>query len=124
MPDQQPEKKRGPTRIRPYALTAGRTEPDIELPIEAVIDTMPHTSHVDWPSGDVRAEIVARCSTQRLSVAEIAAHLKRPLGVIRVIIGDLVMAGYLRVNATLGADATVADRRALLERTLRGLQAL
>ena len=57
-------------------------------------------------------------------MAEIAARLALPLGVARVLIGDLVTQGYLRVDATLGGSATTDERRELIGRTLRGLRAL
>ncbi|MEV6767549.1 DUF742 domain-containing protein [Nocardia sp. NPDC051030] len=114
---------RPPTRVRPYALTSGRTEPAVELPLEAVVETLSYTAHFDWPAGDIRTEIL-RMGTARLSVAEIAAHMQRPLGMIRVVIGDLVVAGTLRVHSTLSDQATLDERRSLMERTLHGLRAL
>ncbi|WP_067886305.1 DUF742 domain-containing protein [Nocardia vaccinii] len=111
------------TRVRPYALTAGRTQPAVDLPLEAVVETLPYASRFDWPAGDVRTDIL-RLGGRRLSVAEIAAHLQRPLGMVRVVIGDLVVAGTLRVHTTLSENATYDERRSLMERTLRGLRAL
>ncbi|WP_063036824.1 DUF742 domain-containing protein [Nocardia pseudovaccinii] len=111
------------TRVRPYALTSGRTEPAVDLPLEAVIETLSYTAHLDWPTGDLRTEIL-RLGTHRLSVAEIAAHLDRPLGMVRVMVGDLVVDGALRVHSTLTDEASFDERRSLMERTLRGLRAL
>jgi hypothetical protein len=50
--------------------------------------------------------------------------LSVPLGVARVLIGDLVTQGYLRVLVTLDDSATYDERRELIGRTLRGLRAL
>ncbi|MFD6161671.1 DUF742 domain-containing protein [Nocardia sp. NPDC060256] len=111
------------TRVRPYALTAGRTEPAVDLPLEAVIETLSYTAHLDWPTGDVRTDIL-RLGTHKLSVAEIAANLDRPLGMIRVMIGDLVVDGIVRLHSTLTDEASFDERRSLMERTLRGLRAL
>ncbi|MFI6040153.1 DUF742 domain-containing protein [Nocardia sp. NPDC051321] len=111
------------TRVRPYALTSGRTEPAVDLPLEAVIETLSYTAHLDWPTGDVRTDIL-RLGTHRLSVAEIAANLDRPLGMIRVMIGDLVVDGIVRLHSTLTDEASFDERRSLMERTLRGLRAL
>ncbi|MFE3444291.1 DUF742 domain-containing protein [Nocardia cyriacigeorgica] len=111
------------TRVRPYALTSGRTEPAVDLPLEAVIETISYTPRGDWPSGDIRIEIL-RLGAHLLSVAEIAAHLDRPLGMVRVVIGDLVVDGNLRVHSTLTEQASYDERRSLMERTLRGLRAL
>jgi hypothetical protein len=111
------------TRVRPYALTAGRTEPAVDLPLEAVVETLPYASQFDWPAGDIRTDIL-RLGAAQLSVAELAAHLQRPLGMIRVVIGDLVIAGTMRVHTTLTENASFDERRSLMERTLRGLRAL
>lgn len=119
----QPNKPRRAGRVRPYALTAGRTQPAVDLPMEAVIETISYHAQFDWPSGDIRAEIL-RLGAHQLSVAEIAAHLDRPLGMVRVVIGDLVVDGNLRVHSTLTEQASYDERRSLMERTLRGLRAL
>jgi uncharacterized protein DUF742 len=55
---------------------------------------------------------------------EIGAHLSLPLGVARVLVGDLVVQGYVRVHATLDEAATADERRELIGRTLFGLRAL
>jgi hypothetical protein len=47
-----------------------------------------------------------------------------PIGVVRVLLGDLVEQGYVRVQATLSADSSHDERRELIERTLRGLRTL
>ncbi|MGW0163429.1 DUF742 domain-containing protein [Mycobacterium sp. NPDC003323] len=109
-----------PSMVRPYTLTSGRTASEVDLPLEAPIETVA-TAH--WPGGDVRSRILA-LGRDGPSVAEVAALLALPLGVARVLIGDLVTEGYLRVHATLSDDATSDDRRELIGRTLRGLRAL
>lgn len=109
--------------VRPYTLTAGRTDTTVELPVEAPIETLPSAVHHHWPSGDVRGRICRLCS-DRPSVAEISALLDLPLGVARVLVGDLVTAGYLRVQTTLTDRSTPDERRDLIGRTLRGLRAL
>jgi uncharacterized protein DUF742 len=112
-----------PSLVRPYTLTAGRTDSRVRLPLEAPIETRASTRPVRWPVNDVRGQIIALCADSP-SVAEIAAHLSLPLGVARVLIGDLVTQGYLRVHATLSESASTDERRELIGRTLRGLRAL
>lgn len=108
--------------VRPYTLTAGRTRSRVNLPLEAPIETLTVHPAPRWPGNDVRARIL-ELGADGPSVAEIAAYLSLPLGVARVLIGDLVSQGYLRVHATLG-ESTTDERRELMGRTLRGLRAL
>lgn len=71
----------------------------------------------------MRGQIVAIC-VDRPSVTEIAVKLSLPLGVARVLIGDLVTQGYVAVGSTLGESTDIDERRELIGRTLRGLKAL
>ena len=112
-----------PSLVRPYTLTAGRTDSRVSLPLEAPIEAVVSDQPARWPGNDVRAQICAMCGSSP-SVAEIAARLSLPVGVARVLIGDLVTAGHLRVRTTLSAGSTVDERRELIGRTLRGLRAL
>ena len=119
----KPETKPPPNRARPYTLTGGRTRPRIALPIEVTVETLASSGELDWAPGDVRTVIVQLCY-DRPSIAEISSHAALPIGVTRVLVGDLVESGHLRVHATLTDDSTVSDRRRLIERTLDGLRAL
>lgn len=112
-----------PNLVRPYTLTAGRTDAGVPLPLEAPIGVVTPSRPPRWPGNDVRGQILSLC-TERPSVAEIAAHLSLPLGVARVLVGDLVVQGYVQVHTTLGGAATADERRELIGRTLRGLRAL
>ncbi len=109
--------------VRPYMLTAGRTESSVELSLEAPVRTLESALYHRWPPNDMRGRIVQLC-TKSPSVAEISAFLDVPLGVARVLVGDLVTSGYLQVHATLTDRSTHDERRELIGRTLRGLRAL
>ena len=120
----EPESADKPSLVRPYTLTAGRTDPGFELPLEAPVEALNTTAKPPhWPKNDVRAQILT-CCERRLSVAEIAAHLSLPLGATRFLVGDLMTQGYLRVNTIAGDSMTISERRELLTRTLTGLRAL
>ena len=119
----RPETQRSPNRARPYTLTGGRTRARIELPIEVTVETLESGGEVDWEPGDVRTTIVRLCR-DRPSIAEISSYAELPIGVTRVLVGDLVESGHLRVHATLTDHSTVSERRRLIERTLDGLRAL
>ncbi|MBZ4561755.1 DUF742 domain-containing protein [Mycobacterium avium subsp. hominissuis] len=109
--------------VRPYTLTSGRTDTTVDLPVEAPIQTLQAGLTHRWPPGDARGRIVRLCLDSP-SVAEISARLDLPLGVARVLVGDLVLSGYLRVHKTLSERLTRDERHELIGRTLRGLRAL
>ena len=119
----RPEIQRSPNRARPYTLTGGRTRARIELPIEVTVETLESGGELDWEPGDVRTVIVRLCRS-RQSIAEISSYARLPIGVTRVLVGDLVESGHLRIHATLTDHSTVSERRRLIERTLDGLRAM
>jgi hypothetical protein len=107
--------------VRPYALTAGRTRPVVDLPLEATLRLDTSATRRAWGE-DIQGRIVHVCDSR--SVAEVSALIKTPLGVVRVLLGDLVQQGFVHVQATLTENSTDDERFDLLERTLRGLRAL
>jgi hypothetical protein len=81
--------------VRPYAMTHGRTRPtagDFDL-ITLVAATEPAPTAV-LGLGPEHTAIVALCQ-HPLSVAEISAHLDLPVGIIRVLLGDLLARGLV-----------------------------
>lgn len=123
-PHQDDEDVRTARIVRPYAITAGRTRASIDLPMEAIIEQLPQVAERDWAETHQLGQVVAACET-RTSVAEISATVNLPLGVVRVLLGDLVEQGYLKVAATTLTESSSRDvRQDLIERTLRGLRAI
>jgi hypothetical protein len=106
--------------VRPYTLTGGRTAPKVELPVEATLRREAGGS--GDPSDANLARILEVCDKR--SVAEVSAHVHMPIGVVRVLLGDLIEQGHVRVQATLTAESSQDERRELIERTLRGLRTL
>jgi peroxiredoxin Q/BCP len=120
----EPETADEPSLVRPYTLTAGRTDSGVELALEAPVEALNTTAKPPrWRRNDVRGQILTSC-VHSPSVAEIAARLSLPLGATRFLVDDLVTQGYLRVHAPLGDSMTIDERRELIRRTLRGLRAL
>jgi hypothetical protein len=106
--------------VRPYTLTGGRTAPKVDLPVEATLRREGNGSEEPTDANLVR--ILEVCDKR--SVAEVSAHVHMPIGVVRVLLGDLVEQGHVRVQATLTANSSQDERRELIERTLRGLRTL
>ena len=107
---------------RQYSWTEGRTEPAVELAIEAQVRTTQEGLEAELPTTSPLWTI-ARLCTEPCSIAELAVHLCVPLGVAKVLVADLVAEGLVAVAATLTDDATVDERRELIERVLSGLRA-
>jgi len=110
-----------PRLARPYAVTRGRTEAAVDLPLEALIETIREVRFDAFQQAQAR--IVELCR-HPLSVAEISAELGIAVGVARVLIGDLVVDGIVRRHETLSPEADRDQWRHLLERTLAGLRAI
>ena len=107
-------------RVRPFTLTAGRTNPRVELPMEATLRRLGTAS-----AGPVEAHLTRILEVcDRRSVAEVAALVSMPIGVVRVLLADLVELGQVRVQTTIQEDSSLDERRELIERTLRGLRTL
>jgi hypothetical protein len=100
--------------VRPYARTGGRTSTNQELRLETLV-TVERTDVVLVMEHRRIVEICLSTS----SVAEVAAALPAPLGVARVLIGDLIEMGVLAVHT----GANLPDE-ALLHRVLGGLRRL
>lgn len=119
-PDRGPDADRS-LRIRPYALTGGRTRPRVDLEIETLIRTNDRGWSVLGEVGPEERRILELAAAP-ISVAEVSAHLGVVLGVARVLVGDLVAGG--RVDRSAPAAAPANDDVSLLERVLDGLKAL
>ncbi|HZG06752.1 MAG TPA: DUF742 domain-containing protein [Streptomyces sp.] len=119
----------GPARVRPYSLTGGRTRFGHVLLVETLVAAIEAPGERrELTSGGLRDRvmpemraIVELCRRMR-SVAEVAALLRMPLGVVRVLLSDLADQGLIRVYGT----GYAGDRpdRAVLERVLSGLRRL
>jgi hypothetical protein len=66
---------------------------------------------------------VAQLCEQTRSVAEVAALLSIPLGVARVLLGDMAGMGLVKVHQTASTTGSGPDL-ALMERVLSGLRRL
>ncbi|MBW8704875.1 hypothetical protein MBT84_35290 [Streptomyces sp. MBT84] len=112
--------------VRPYAMTRGRTSHAAQhrLDLIAVVVTEPH---VDDPEADPslspeHVDIVEFCRDAPQSVAEIAAELDLPVGVVRVLVGDLADEGLVHVTRPV-PPAELVDE-SILRDVISGLRAL
>jgi hypothetical protein len=102
-------------------MTGGRTRPaHTDLEIEALVSTTAQGERS--PKLTVEQRAIAALCRDILSIAEISARLDLPLGVTRVLVGDMADEGLVMVHR----PAQTGDRPdlALLERVLYGLRAI
>ncbi len=104
--------------VRPFTITAGRTESTVHLPLEATLVRQRRVGESDLAPNAM--QVLETCDTR--SVAEVSALVKLPIGVVRVLLGDLVEQGFVQVQATLTDHSSKDERIELIERTLRGLR--
>ena len=82
---------------RPYVVTGGNTRPVGSVAIETLVETVPAEA------GGLRFEkerVAQLASSTPLSVAELSAHLKMPIGTTMVLVGELIGTGTLRSHQT------------------------
>ncbi|MGV9320949.1 DUF742 domain-containing protein [Streptomyces sp. NPDC003660] len=112
--------------VRPYAMTRGRTTGPGQhvLDLIAVVVTEPEAGdpEEDPTLGPEHVEIVGLCRDEPQSVAELAAGLDLPVGVVRVLIGDLVDAELVHVTRPV-PPAELPDE-SILRDVIDGLRAL
>ncbi|MFF9392319.1 DUF742 domain-containing protein [Streptomyces griseoluteus] len=113
--------------VRPYAMTGGRTQPGpIGVPFDliALVTLDPAAPGMDGDSalGPEHRTLIELCRTETQSVAELAADADLPVGVVRVLLGDLLELGCVTVSRPV-PPAHLPDERILRE-VIEGLRAL
>ncbi|HEX5565353.1 MAG TPA: DUF742 domain-containing protein [Streptomyces sp.] len=129
--------------VRPYAMTRGRTHSatGARIDLVALVTAEPEerpagargprgpagvedglADRAPGALGPEHLDIVARCRRHPQPVAELAAGLNLPVGVVRVLVGDLVDAEMVRVTRPV-PPAEPPDERILRE-VINGLRAL
>ncbi len=117
-----PESPDSAAAVRPYAWTRGRTLPVYDLAVETLVSTTDHGCDVAALTSVEHRTVAELCHEPR-SVAEVAALLSLPLGVARVVLGDMADIGLVAVHRTASSAGDVPDI-ALMERVLSGLRRL
>ena len=104
--------------VRPYAMTGGRTrteQSDLDL-ITLVVAA--RGRHSEPGSMDPEYLSILSLCQSPTSVAEISANLKLPLGVVKVLLGDLIDRKLVNFRPSLAPDHEV------LQAVLNGIRRL
>jgi hypothetical protein len=102
--------------VRPYAVTNGRTSASVQLDLLSMVVATGRSYSTLEPD---HLQALGLC-LRPASVAEIAARLRLPAAVAKVLLADLVECGAVRTAPPQSSSAT--SDRVLLERLLHGLQ--
>ncbi|MFD5424330.1 DUF742 domain-containing protein [Streptomyces sp. NPDC127084] len=113
--------------VRPYAMTGGRTKAGAgaeRFDLIALVDLAPDALVRAGQSliGPEHRSLLGLCSVETQSVAELAAGADLPVGVVRVLLGDLLEAGFVVVSGPV-PPAGLPDEKILRE-VIDGLRAL
>jgi hypothetical protein len=99
--------------VRPYALTGGRTRPSGEtFDLVSMVVTI-RGSRAEPHGLEPEHLVVLRRCRLPISVADLAADLDLPLGVVRILIADLRERGLVAVHQPV--PARLADPQLLRE---------
>ncbi|HWS45135.1 MAG TPA: DUF742 domain-containing protein [Acidimicrobiia bacterium] len=113
MRDELPPRAGTQDFVRPFVITGGRTRAtDDSLRVETMVQA------IGRPGADVafeHARIVDTCF-EPCSLAEIAAELRMALGVVVVLVGDLVEAGYLETTYSDPVEIELSALTRMIER--------
>lgn len=104
--------------LRPYAITGGRTNAPASLNLESQLrrtELGGDASAQRW-----EAARIVEMASRPIAVVEVAARVRLPVGVAKVVIADLIDQGVL----TTGHRPPESSFSSLLERVLDGLDRL
>ncbi|WDN55964.1 DUF742 domain-containing protein [Streptomyces clavuligerus] len=107
------------TRIPLYALTGGRTVPELTLRLETQVRTLPAHTVTDLPPEP--QQLLDLCEGADRSVAELAGTLHLPVPLVMVMVSDLLKDRALRMVIPHPTDGD--HRTAMVNAFLAGLQA-
>ncbi|MEU6599505.1 DUF742 domain-containing protein [Streptomyces flaveolus] len=113
--------------VRPYAMTGGRTQPGptgVQFDLIALVTLDPAAPALDDDTalGPEHRTLIDLCRPETQSVAELAADADLPVGVVRVLLGDLLELGCVTISRPV-PPAHLPDERILRE-VIEGLRAL
>jgi Protein of unknown function (DUF742) len=97
--------------VRPFVMTGGRTRAADSLRVETLVQTSADTGEAAFEAG----RILQLCRTPH-SIAEVAANLQLPLGVARVLVGDLVAEDRMIVHHNDPVDIELSVLTRMIDR--------
>ncbi|MFI1202721.1 DUF742 domain-containing protein [Streptomyces sp. NPDC020883] len=109
--------------VRAYTWTGGRTRSNHHFEIETLV-TATELGYRSTAIAQTEYRAVIGLCGQPVSVAEVAALLTIPLGVAKVLLGDMAECGLITVHQTATTNGDPTPDCVLMERVLSGLRRL
>jgi len=109
--------------VRPYLFTKGRTRSETRtLAVEAMLSATPQAEKAEDAGllPPEQRQIVDLCREPK-SIAEVAAKLATPLGVVRVLVADLADCALLEISER---EPDLASDVALLQRLIARVKSI
>ncbi|WP_067137766.1 DUF742 domain-containing protein [Microtetraspora malaysiensis] len=108
--------------VRPYALTGGRTRSSgDDFDLISIVTAVEGRRADEGPLGPEQRRILA-IAREPMSVADIASEIDLPLGVVRVLLGDLHDHELISVRPPAQVAPLPSER--ILKEVINGLRAL
>ena len=120
---QESDEEENASVVRAYAWTGGRTSTEYPLEIETLVSTSDHAREVARTLKDEYQSVAMLCREPK-SVAEVGALLALPLGVVRVLLGDMAQHGLIVIHRTAAPHDDHVPDLDLFQRVLDGLRGL
>jgi hypothetical protein len=105
--------------VRPYAMTSGRTQPSTPLDLMSLVRATGRGMVGPSQLGVEHSKALQLCQSPT-SVAEVAALLRRPVTVTKVVLSDLIELGA--VIAKFAPSESYSNDPAILEAVIDGLR--
>jgi hypothetical protein len=105
--------------VRPYAVTSGRTQPSTPLDLLSLVRATGSGMVGPDRLGIEHSQALRLCESPT-SVAEVAALLRRPVTVTKVLLSDLIELGV--VIAKFAPSESYSNDPAILEAVIDGLR--
>lgn len=109
-------------KTRPFVVTGGKTKSNATVRIETIVEPA-------GPNGKARfekADLLAMASERPISVAELSAHLKLPIGTTMTLVGEMIDEGLLSAHAIVetAEPTSVASNIDIMSRIIKRVQEL
>lgn len=109
-------------KTRPFVVTGGKTTTNASVRIEMLVEAAGTSNTARFEKADLHK----LASERSISVAELSAHLKLPIGTTMTLVGEMLDEGLLASHATVetAESSDVAANIDIMSRIIKRVQEL